>query len=601
MKWLQSKGRRLGLLFPQNPNRSVLKKQPPVTGLGDHHKFDGATGQIYSESTAAIQTSDDSNWTRQTELVVGPEYRNSGDAHSFVSTTDHNELDLGAYHHHLDGLKNTRIRGAKGARSLQDSAIECILHNISDVTYEGISCLPLSLVRQLWHAVSKRCLVSFDTWLMFSKLLRKQDGATLSLHRYRQAIEKPLSSLHVYTTPLTSTSFEFITSLSITSSVDLPNLVKISKIVNLGVLEIINDTTKDLLLPVSDRLLRAWHMSTLNDGTFRVLRIMRLWNHKELTNKSLAFINSFPVLAIYDVRGCPFEGTKIDTKNLGWRSNVEPNVLDLLEAACVERTMIMRESMGVESKPVRRASARQLRDDATTKKMPRAETQAFLTREETCVRGSPIADYDKMQRKVNSVIKREKAVIGHDMVWMFLDNSIHSKTRALETWEFTTYTSFARIGELRNDTDLARSGVDIGDDAILVGNDFIPPVPLVSLRLGPIPLELQVNKNLHKPFYTSVYSEEFDEPTFKYDPKEKHDTPSSRTLSFIRIKLPPPVQKKLKVTSSEKSPSVVSANAVPIASDTASTSSLPSPAKRRRTSIMKNKKKNLGDMLNSFR
>lgn len=153
MKWLQSK-RRLGLLFLQN--KSGPKKQQTVPGLGDHHKYDDSTGQVYSESTTAIQASDDSNWTSQTRLVVGPEYRDDGDAHSFVSTTDENESNIGAYHHHIDGLKNTRIRGLKGPRSLQDSAIECIIQNISDVTLEGISCLPPSLVRQLWHAISRR-------------------------------------------------------------------------------------------------------------------------------------------------------------------------------------------------------------------------------------------------------------------------------------------------------------------------------------------------------------------------------------------------------------------------------------------------------------
>lgn len=155
MKWLSNK-RRLGLLFPQNKSGLFnYKKQQTVAGLGDHHKYDDSTGQVYSESTTAIQTSDDSNWTSQTRLVVGPEYRDEDEAHNFVPTNEI-ESSIGAYHYHIDGLKNTRIRGLKGPRSLQDSAIECIIQNISDCTLEGIACLPPSLVRRIWHAVSKR-------------------------------------------------------------------------------------------------------------------------------------------------------------------------------------------------------------------------------------------------------------------------------------------------------------------------------------------------------------------------------------------------------------------------------------------------------------
>lgn len=413
----------------------------------------------------------------------------------------------------------------------------------------------------------------------------------MSLQRYCQDIEKPLSRLHVYTTPLTSTCFDFITSLSITTSFDLPDLVKISKITNIGVLEIINHPTKKILLPVSDRLLRAWHLATINNGSFRVLRILRLWNHEELTNKSLVFINSFKSLAVYDVRGCKFDlGAKLDAKGLGWRANIEPNVLGLLEAACVERAMMMRESMGVEIKPVRRPCACQLRDCANTKKMLRSETPAFLTREAALVPGLPMVEYDRMQRGLDSVKNRKKSVIVKDNRWMIMDHTMHSRSRALETWEFTTYTSFARIGELRNDSDLARAGVQVGDHVTLVGNEFIPPVPIVSLRLGPRPAELQIHESQHKPFYSSIYSEVPDEPTLKYDRKDRHGTPSSDTLSFIRIKIPlPPLP-------TEKKP-----NVVPIQSDEALSISSPSPAKRRKVGVMKNKKKNLGDMLNSFR
>jgi hypothetical protein len=154
MNWLQSKRKPL---FTQN--RSGLGIQSQHYTLSSHHKFDESTGQVYSESTASIQDSDDRYWTRQTRVVVGPDYRDSDDGISFSGASGgstESETSLGAYRDYLDALKNTRVRGLKGARSLQDCAVDCILNNISDVTFEGIACLPTTLVRRIWHAVNKR-------------------------------------------------------------------------------------------------------------------------------------------------------------------------------------------------------------------------------------------------------------------------------------------------------------------------------------------------------------------------------------------------------------------------------------------------------------
>ena len=64
--------------------------------------------------------------------------------------------NLERHQNRLDELKNSSIRGVKGSRSLQLAAIECILENISDVTLDGIECLPTSIVRRIWHAVITR-------------------------------------------------------------------------------------------------------------------------------------------------------------------------------------------------------------------------------------------------------------------------------------------------------------------------------------------------------------------------------------------------------------------------------------------------------------
>lgn len=94
--------------------------------LGDHHKFDDTTGQVYTETTASIQSADDQNWTRRTLAA---------------------ELQ--------DCLKSPK-RGSMGARSLQTAAFDTVLQYISDVTLEALECLPIQVVRRLWRAVNKR-------------------------------------------------------------------------------------------------------------------------------------------------------------------------------------------------------------------------------------------------------------------------------------------------------------------------------------------------------------------------------------------------------------------------------------------------------------
>ena len=83
-------------------------------------------------------------------------YRDDQDYDDYIESLDEESRDLETRQKRLDGLKNARVRGLKGARSLQDAAIECVLQNISDITLEGIECLPLPIVRRIWLAVTRR-------------------------------------------------------------------------------------------------------------------------------------------------------------------------------------------------------------------------------------------------------------------------------------------------------------------------------------------------------------------------------------------------------------------------------------------------------------
>jgi hypothetical protein len=146
MKWLLPKRHR-SKGWPGDNERSNITRW---------NKFDNSTGQIYLETTAAIRTSDDLSWARDSQLLKTADYRDDQDYDDYFKSLGGGGKDLGKHQKQLDGLKNSRVRNLKGARSLQDAAIECVLQNISDITLDGIECLPLPIVRRIWHAVNKR-------------------------------------------------------------------------------------------------------------------------------------------------------------------------------------------------------------------------------------------------------------------------------------------------------------------------------------------------------------------------------------------------------------------------------------------------------------
>ena len=156
MKWLlaqaQSKRKRLLKLRTLRPSTRT-----PDTTPSAHQKFDETTGQVYTETTAAIQTTTDLDWTRQTILAFGPDWRDQEELAILDSwKSGQSEEDLGGYQRYSDNVRNSRIIGFRGARPLQDVAVETILQNIADITLEGIGCLPIPLVRRIWNAVNKR-------------------------------------------------------------------------------------------------------------------------------------------------------------------------------------------------------------------------------------------------------------------------------------------------------------------------------------------------------------------------------------------------------------------------------------------------------------
>ncbi len=381
---------------------------------------------------------------------------------------------------------------------------------------------------------------------MFVTALDPKEASILDFFRYRRIIERPTSHLTTYTIPLTTQSFEFITSLSITTVVPIQDLVHLPSITNLGVLEIIH-FSKSVRSPVSDRLIRAWHDSVLREGAFPVLRVLKLWNHIDITANSIEYINDFPALAVYDVRGCDFGAKgKVKARPLGWTPHLETNLVSLMEAACLERTVKMASSLDKPPKPLRRKSAEQLPERSFVSKISRKDVPEFLvTKAEPLAREArpnPRARF-KTAIQNSSLSPEEVSTIATSSdSWVRLDNLLYERPRKLQTWDFTTTSVFTRVGELRNDADLKRAGVNIGEQAI-VGDELINSVPLVCLRLGPNLPFLAPNflNSGHSSLYGSIESDTTHLGTSKHLPSVRGN---GEHLSFIRIKIPNPVTPK---------------------------------------------------------
>lgn len=171
--------------------------------------------------------------------------------------------------------------------------------------------------------------MNLDTWKKISKRLLSEKNGTakdLGLRRYRQEIESPGPELSFYTGPVTSTSFDFLTSLTITAWYSTRDLVNLADVVNLGILQIYE--TEESMLEhkleklVPDRLLRAWAGLAVEKGAFSVLRVLKFHVLEGgLTDGSLRHFNSFPALGlIYPGPHGMSEFASVKAEELGWQA-----------------------------------------------------------------------------------------------------------------------------------------------------------------------------------------------------------------------------------------------------------------------------------------
>ncbi|KFY02542.1 hypothetical protein O988_02101 [Pseudogymnoascus sp. VKM F-3808] len=311
--------------------------------------FDERTGQVFEERTVKIKSLNEArNWHKKTPIALCQKYRGS---------------DTSAYKHYCMAVERNRSPiVAKGPRKLLHLSINALLSNLRSLppnTLERVPThlleevarvaqgrfaelgplggfpdafidqLPLSAVEEMWTALNQRAQLNFDTWKKISKRLLSEKDCTvkeLGLRRYRQVIGLPVPELSLYTEPLTSVSFDFLTSLTITAWFSMRDLINLADVVNLGILQIY-ETKKSMLEHKyerldPDRLLRAWAGLAVEKGAFSVLRVLKFHiTEGGLTEVSLRHFNSFPILGlIYPGPHGMTESVFARAKELGWQA-----------------------------------------------------------------------------------------------------------------------------------------------------------------------------------------------------------------------------------------------------------------------------------------
>lgn len=310
------------------------------------------------------------------------------------------------------------------------------------------------------------CNISLKTWTLFATLLRDEISVAKDFIFYERRFATSQLPLSTFTKPLLSASFDFITSLCIGQPVPVAELLKISQIRNIGILEIINKSNGALESGVTDRLTRGWRHSAITENAFPVLRILKLNGHDSLTEKSLDYINAFPALELFDVRKCGLSSAaKAIAKSRGWRSTEGRHLLEWLQDACRPPQEGKREdsSQGIID-TINHTNRGPLRHVSP------ADLNTFLSEPQDSMQIDTYRTQPQREKlsSLNPLLHR-----GHGSI---------SADRLMSSQQ-DYYRMYARIGEYTANEDMIGAGVEI-KNLLAQGNELLIPLPMVFVTLG---------------------------------------------------------------------------------------------------------------------
>jgi hypothetical protein len=280
----------------------------------------------------------------------------------------------------------------------------------------------------------------------------------MGLYRHRFHVYRPTEELSHYTIPLTSSSFDFITFLSLNGfcAFGEHELLALADMKNLGVLEVIqpaDELLADNFPRISDRLVKGW---SLKDDPFPVLRVLRIWGDEVTTRESLQFVSRFPSLVVYDVVGSlsDWKSASMAGENYGWRVGKPTGK--------IEGDLLLYISL-------------------LTRGDPRFPQKVTDVARDNCRRmislyGDSLSIIDIVSRAqvppASDYLKRRPAAK--------LDTKLEEEHSSSGAWAFWLY---AFISQLLWDEDLKKRGTAVDSGAVAEGF-VLPPKPWAYLSLG---------------------------------------------------------------------------------------------------------------------
>ena len=145
-------------------------------------------------------------------------------------------------------------------------------------------------------------LITFRLWSMF--VTRYPNNHALSLQPYRRRLPKATTSLADHVRPVTALNMEWITLLSIgIKAVPTAEYAGLAAVPNLGGLDLVSCEEYHTSEPVHDRLVHAWSRAAKHDACFSALRVLSLRKWRDVTSRTLGYLEAFPALRYFMVQG----------------------------------------------------------------------------------------------------------------------------------------------------------------------------------------------------------------------------------------------------------------------------------------------------------
>jgi hypothetical protein len=298
--------------------------------------------------------------------------------------------------------------------------------------------------------------------------------------------QQPLAA---YITHSTSTTFDFLTELTIAGEVKCgtPELLQLVQLKNLAVLQVIQPSDEGGLATfplLTDSIVREW--SSASDP-FPVLRILRVWGMDFTTTHSLQYLDAFPSLVLYDVAGRKRDWAKVDNasfwrcrKAWSWHSQFQDTLFDQFNLL-QERVRAGRWKLkpGNEMRYVN--DSIDAFSDYGTRVIP--YQRGTQDKEEETLRCD-----EYLVPKVTTGATTGSVYYGVG-TWV---NPYQGRQTPLsdriascnDVWGFLMY---CHIGRILADRDLVKQGLEITAHGFAFGKIVLPPRPMLSLTIGNSP------------------------------------------------------------------------------------------------------------------